>query len=107
MDSAFGSSPLFGMPSLDPAMNVMHMQQAYQFAQNNPGNLQAQRQFAYWAEVVQRQGAAAPLPQASPPQAATQTQFVQQPQTPTFPTIPLGSTGAAGVLGSTQGTSNH
>ena len=95
----FGQSTVFGQPSTDPAMNMHYYSQAQSFAANNPTNLQAQRQLAFWAEVVQRQAAAAqaqhyaqaiagqaPI-QAQPPMPTAAPQSMQQ---PTLTTVPAG-----------------
>ena len=68
--SRFGQSTLFGHPSQDPSLNVHYAQLAYQHAQNHPSDPQAQRQWAFWSEVVrQQQAAAQTAPQTAPLQA--------------------------------------
>ena len=49
---------MFGLPSTDMNMNVHYGQLAQQHARTHPSNPVAQRQAAYWAEVVARQQAA-------------------------------------------------
>ena len=51
----FGQSVLFGQPSDDPNINMQTYSQALLYAQQNPNNPQAQRQAAYWHEIIQRQ----------------------------------------------------
>ena len=63
----FGSAPFFGQPSQDYMTNVTYMQNAQQFAALNPMNVAAQRQAAYWQEVVNRHAQALGAGQASAP----------------------------------------
>ena len=78
------------MPSVDINMNIYYMQQAQQYAMQRPHDQQAQRQAAYWAEVVARQSmanaqaqGATPAPQAVPgAQAQGPMTAPQQPMNP-------------------------
>ena len=70
--SMFGQHNPFGIPSHDLQTNIQYATQAAQFAAGNPQNAQAQRQAAYWAEVVARQ-------------QATLQQMQQAPQVPFAP----------------------
>ena len=68
---------------MDPMMNMMYLQQAQSYLQNNPNNVQAQRQVSYWTEVVQRQGAAQQTQPAAPTGAPASWQ--QGPGVPLMP----------------------
>ena len=61
-------STLFGQPSHDVNVNIAYAQNAQQHAARFPHDGQAQRQAAYWAEVVlrQQQAQAAQAAQAAP-----------------------------------------
>ena len=94
MDPMFGQcgqSVLFGQPSDDLQTNIQHYTNAQQYAQAHPGNLRAQRQLAYWTEVVNRQmqaaAAAFPAQPAVAPAAPAQP-AAASPATPSF-TVPL------------------
>ena len=92
---SFGRSTLFGMPSQDTQTIITHMQLAVTNAQLSPGNHQAQRQAAYWTEVVQRQAASMGL-QGTPP---FQPAAAAQQQSP----APAPSPAAPSLFGATQG----
>ena len=67
--ASFGQSVIFGQPSDDPNMNLQFLQFATQHATANPGDPQAQRQLAYWRDLVQRQQAQPQAPMPTPTSA--------------------------------------
>ena len=105
----FGQSALFGQPSNDPNMNLHYLNQAHACAVQNPTNVQAQRQWAYWAEIVQRQAAAHP-PQPQPPYAVPtgpSLTSAQGPDAAQAPGAPPGISMPAGTQGSLGTASVH
>ena len=82
----FGQSGLFGQPSDDPSVNMQQYQLALQYAQANPTNVQAQRQAAYWHDVIQRQNLL--LSQQQMPAPMQMPQQMYQPPQPTAPAAP-------------------
>ena len=91
----FGQSVLFGMPSDDVNINMGHLQQAQQYLQANPQNVQAQRQCAYWTDIVQRQQQAAASAAPVPPTAAPGAPPGMGQPTPSF-VSPINLTGVQG-----------
>ena len=92
------ASPIFGTPSTDLQMNVYYMNQAESHARNYPNDLQAQRQLAYWREVVQRQMAAQAM--AAPAAPAFMGAGQPQPtgQMPTFGASPQAPSAPQGLV---------
>ena len=111
MSSMFGqTSTFFGQPSTDLQQNIAYMQNAQAVAALDPLNAQAQRQAAYWQEIVARQAAAHGVPgYAGAPQGSLPTQpqaapTVQPLQPPMFggaaPAAPIPQSPASAFTGS-------